>query len=147
MDNKEPRSRARLAASVVLLVVIGASLVAAAYLRTTPTPTSTSTSTTSSQGATSSSTRSQGSVSASCITVVPYDTMQKMRSKDVADAFSVLYNGDDYTQTFPNGTQKANLGWTLLIEASQSGGPSENVTFGWDPTGPSIGSGERLPGL
>ena len=38
MDNQEPRSRTRLAASVVLLVVIGASLVAAAYLRTGQTP-------------------------------------------------------------------------------------------------------------
>jgi hypothetical protein len=146
MENQEPRSRAKLAASVVLLVVIGASLIAAAYLRTNSTPTSTSTSTTKgSQSAKSSSTQSQGSVSASCITVVPYDTMQK-QFEGCGGAFSVLYNGDDYTQTFPNGTKKANLGWTLLIEASQSGGPSENVTFGWDPNGPSIGSGERLPG-
>jgi hypothetical protein len=34
MDNQEPRSHARLAASIVLVVVIGASLIGAAYLRT-----------------------------------------------------------------------------------------------------------------
>jgi hypothetical protein len=38
MENQEPRSRARLAVSVVLLVIIGASLIAAAYLQTSSTP-------------------------------------------------------------------------------------------------------------
>ena len=42
MENQEPRSRARLAASIVLLVVIGASLIAAAYLRTGQSPISAS---------------------------------------------------------------------------------------------------------
>ena len=145
MENRKLRSHARLAASVVLVVVIGASLIAAAYLRTNSTPASASTSTTtSSQSATSSSIQSQGGMSASCVTVVPYDSMQK-QFEGCGYAFSVLVNGDYYTQTFPNGTVKTNLGWTLLIEASQSSGPSENVTFGWDPAGPSTASGERLP--
>jgi hypothetical protein len=53
MDNQEPRSRARLALSVVLLAVIGASLIAAAYLRTGQIPisaTSTSITTSTSNG-------------------------------------------------------------------------------------------------
>jgi hypothetical protein len=46
MDNHEPKSRARLAASVVLLLVIGASLIGAYYLQTNSASTSTSTLTT-----------------------------------------------------------------------------------------------------
>jgi hypothetical protein len=145
MENQEPRSHARLAVSIILLVVIGASLIGAAYLRSNSPASSTSTPKTSSQSTASSSIQTEGGASANCITVVPYDSMQK-QFEGCGVAFSVLYNGDYYTQTFPNGTQKANLGWTLLIEASQTGGPSENVTFGWDPAGPSTPSGERLPG-
>jgi hypothetical protein len=96
----------------------------------------------------SSSSNSGGGVQsagASCITVVPYDSLQS-QFEGCSYSFSVLFNGDYYTQHFPNGSQEANLGWTLLIEASQGGIPSENVTFGWDPAGPSLPAGERLPG-
>jgi hypothetical protein len=48
MENQEPKSHARLAASIVLLSVIAASIIAAAYLRTSsPSPTSQSKSSTS----------------------------------------------------------------------------------------------------
>lgn len=46
MENPEPQSHARLAVSAVLLVVIGASLIATAYLRTSQIPTSITSSTT-----------------------------------------------------------------------------------------------------
>ncbi len=46
MENQDPRSHVRLVASIVLLVVIGASLIGAAYLRTNPAAVSTSTITT-----------------------------------------------------------------------------------------------------
>ncbi len=143
MDNQEPRSRARLAASVVLLVVIGASLIAAAYLRTSQTPTSTSTSTTSSQSATSSSIQPLSS-SASCVIAAPYDSIQELRG-GCGYYFSVSYNGCCYAQKLANGSEETNLGWTLIIGASQSTGPGENATFGWDSAGPSTASGERLP--
>jgi hypothetical protein len=147
MDNQEPRSRARLAVSVVLLVVIGASLIAAAYLRTNSLSTGTSTSTTtSSQSATSSSVQSQGVVGANCVIAVPYDRMQQQFG-GCGYYFSVLYNGCCLAQNLANGTEETNLGWTLIVGASQSTGPSENATFGWDPAGPSTASGERLPAL
>jgi len=86
-------------------------------------------------------------ISAGCVTVVPYDSMGKQFA-GCGYTFSVLSNGNDYTQILPNGTEVTNLGWTLLIGTSQNCrcGPSENVTFGWDPAGPSTTSGERLPG-
>ena len=164
MENQEPRSRARLAASVVLLVVIGASLIAAVYLRTNSTPASTNTSTTTSiQSATSSSTststsstsssesstissiQSQAGLQASCVTVVPYDYLEPQFGGCGGFYFSVLYNGCCFAQTSPNGSEEINLGWTLILGARQSTGPTENATFGWDPAGPSTSSGERLP--
>lgn len=82
-----------------------------------------------------------------CVTVVPYDSMQK-EFGGCGYTFAVLYNGDDYTQKLPNGTLEANSGWTLLVEVGQSCGcgPSENVSVGWDPAGPGSSTlGERLP--
>ncbi len=46
MENQEPRSHARLAAAVILVVVIGASLIGSLYLRTNSAAVSTSTNTT-----------------------------------------------------------------------------------------------------
>ena len=85
-------------------------------------------------------------MSASCITVVPYDSIQKQFG-GCGYTLSVLFNGAPYAQTLSNGSVETNSGWTLLIEASQNCrcGPSENVTVGWDPAGPSTASGERLP--
>jgi hypothetical protein len=53
MDDQEPRSQARLAASIVLLVVIGASLIGAVYLGTKPTPAANSSASQSATSATS----------------------------------------------------------------------------------------------
>ena len=64
MDNKEPRSHARLAASIVLVVVIGASLIGAAYLQNIKSAISaTSTSGTASTSASSNVTSSPSSAS------------------------------------------------------------------------------------
>ena len=141
------------AAAAIIIVIIVASAVIILASTSSGTKNANSASSTSSSGSTttssqstrSSSIQSQGTMSTSCITVVPYDSIEKQFGGCVY-TLSVLYNGDYYTQKLPNGTMEANLGWTLLIEASQISGPSENVTFGWDPAGPSTASGERLPG-
>ena len=103
------------------------------------------TTTTSSKSTGSGSNQASGSVS--CVTVVPYDSIQKQFG-GCGYTFAALFNGAPYTQTLSNGSVEMNSGWTLLIEASQNCrcGPSENVTFGWDPAGPVTASGERLPG-
>lgn len=49
MENQEPRTRARLAASIVLAAMIGAVVIGAIYLRTSPTPSNTNTSETATQ--------------------------------------------------------------------------------------------------
>jgi len=139
------------AAAIIIVAIVASAIIIPAWTSggtkstNSASRTNTGSTTTSSQSTTGRSSQSHGAMSASCITVVPYDSIQKQFG-GCGDTFSVLYNGDYYTQTFPNGTQEANLGFTLLIEASQSTGPGENVTFGWDPTGPSTASGERLPG-
>ena len=109
---------------------------------TTVTTSSTVTSTTtSSKSATSSSTQPQAGSSAGCVVAVSYDHMLNQFG-GCGFYFSVLYNSCCYAQ---NGTKEVNLGWTLILGARQSTGPSENATFGWDPAGPSTASGERLP--
>jgi hypothetical protein len=85
-------------------------------------------------------------VGANCVIAVPYDRMQQQFG-GCGYYFSVLYNGCCLAQNLANGTEETNLGWTLIVGASQSTGPSENATFGWDPAGPSTASGERLPAL
>jgi len=98
------------------------------------------------EGSTTTSARVPAVNGTDCISVIPYDSIGKQFA-GCGYTFSVLYNGDDYTQ-ITNGTETMNLGFTLLIGGSQDCrcGPSENVTFGWDPAGPSTTSGERLPG-
>jgi hypothetical protein len=152
MDKQEARSRPWLAPSVILAVAIGATIITAVYLPPSPTPASTTSpmtspitsSTSSSQGAASTSIQPQGGSNPSCIAVVPYDSLQPQFG-GCGFYFSVPYNGCCFAQSSPNGTGEINLGWTLIITAKQSTGPSENATFGWDPAGPSTSSGERLP--
>lgn len=134
---------------VVALVVALLAVVAGIALLELRPVTSKSSTTPSVSTASNASSSSSGagrvqSAGASCITVVPYDALQG-QFEGCSYSFSVLFNGDDYTQRFPNGTEEVNKGWTLLINASQGGIPSENVTFGWDPAGPNLTSGERLP--
>ena len=140
-------------AAAAIIIVIVASVMLIPGLSSTGTKSVSSsrssigTTTTSSQSNESTSVQELTPMSASCVTVVPYDSIQKQFA-GCGYTFAVLYNGDYYTQKFANGTIETNLGWTLLIEASQNCrcGPSENVTFGWDPAGPlTAASGERLP--
>lgn len=156
MQGSGKRSLTYVAAAILLAaVLVSAALVLVPLSRspstvtetsaTTTTETTTSTSTNaSSQNTTSSSIQSQNVVGANCIVVVPYDSMQ-YELGGCGYYISVLYNGCCYAQSSLNGSQEINLGYTLILGVSQSTGPSENATFGWDPSGPSTASGERLP--
>jgi hypothetical protein len=95
MENQEPRSRARLAASVVLLVVIGASLIAAAYLRigqSGPSTTSTSSTSSASSGVETTSSVRLSTSSASAQGTPPGLKLNLQISVNTTGALSIFEN-------------------------------------------------------
>jgi hypothetical protein len=144
MENQESHSHAKLAASIVLLVVIGASLVGAQYLRTNSASPRTSTSASASQSTTTSptpcaqaypsqitnrTTLSNGTE----ITDVAFPAL--VMSPNSSMALCVSYGGSSYSGSVYNS-----------INAWESNGqmqPTQNVNINALPASVSIANGQR----
>jgi hypothetical protein len=111
MENQEPRSRARLAASIILLVVIGASLIGAVYLRIgqsgTSTTSTSSTSSTSGGVGTTSSARISASL-ASAQGAPPGLKLNLQISTNATDALSISTNETNLLNRMNNVTTADN---------------------------------------
>ena len=121
MDNQEARSRARLAASIILVVIIGASLIGFSYLRTISTPASTNTSTTTNQSATTQS-------PTPCAQTYPSQTTNR----------TTLSNGTEITQVaYPALVMSTSSSIALCVSygGSSYSGPAYNSVYAWESSG------------
>jgi len=121
MDNPEPKNHARLAASIILVVIIGASLVGAAYLRSKSPQASTSTSTTTSQSTTTES-------PAPCAQSYPSQITNR----------TTVSNGTEITEvSYPALVMSPGSSMALCVSygGSSYSGPAYNSVYAWESDG------------